>query len=258
VFQNSRDIEIVKSPNNPRRDLVMVRAGAKPRPSFFREALPDDRNFDLALNYYAPPRDDDRAGQAADIVFGGGLSKLHGAKRFFETTGLHDVYESVLFLDDDIEVLFPPDSFFEFCRRNELALAQPALTPDCTDAIGLTRHHPGLKFRTTNWVEVMAPMLSRAFLREMLHSFDLSISGWGIDLYWGHHLGTHWRAGIVDDFLMRHTVRSDHSDGAFYKYLHALGIDPYTEMKTILTNIGIKEYYARPTSFVYHTYRFGF
>ena len=67
--------------------------------------------------------------------------------------------------------------------------------------MGLTRQHPGLKLRTTNWVWTTAPYLARDFLKEMLHSFDLSISGWGIDIYWGHHLGHRWTAGIVDDFF---------------------------------------------------------
>jgi len=126
----------------------------------------------------------------------------------------------------------------------------------CTDAMGLTRHHPGLKLRTTNWVEVMAPFLARDFLKEMLHSFDLSISGWGIDIYWGHHLGERWTAGIVDDFLMRHTSPSNHASGAFYTYLKSIGVDPYQEMRNILRIIGTDVYEARPKSFVYHTYLF--
>jgi hypothetical protein len=257
MFQNSKDIHILSVPSSPRRYLVLIRAGSKPRPSFFNQALPHHREYDLGLNYYAPSHPDDALRATADVVFAGGLSKLHGAKRFFETTGLHDIYEGVFFLDDDVEVLFNPDEFFAFCREYSLALAQPALTSDCTDAMGLTRQHPGLKLRTTNWVEVMAPFMVRDFLKEMLHSFDLSISGWGIDVYWGHHLGQRWTAGIVDDFLMRHTNPSDHESGAFYRYLKSIGVDPYDELKTILNMIGTNPYVAKPTGFVYHTYLFG-
>ena len=179
------------------------------------------------------------------MVFAGGRAKLHGAKRFFEATGLHEVYEGVLFLDDDIELLFNPDAFFAFCREYSLDLAQPALTADRTDAMGLTRQHPGMKLRTTNWVEIMAPFLTRDFLEEVLHSFDLSISGWGIDVYWGHHLGDRWTAGIVDDFLMRHTVPSDHDSGAFYKYLRSVGVDPYRELRQVLDMIEMNPYVAK-------------
>jgi hypothetical protein len=255
-FCNSGDIEVLSTPRTPRRHLILIRAGAKPRPSFFKQAPPDDRDYDIGLNYYAPPHSEDALRTTADIVFAGGLSKLHGAKRFFEATGLHHVYEGVLFLDEDVEILFDPDAFFAFCREYSLDLAQPALTPDCTDAMGLTRQHPGLKLRTTNWVEIMAPFLARDFLNEMLHSFDLSISGWGIDVYWGHHLGQRWTAGIVDDFLMRHTNPSDHDKGAFYQYLRSIGVDPYDDLRQMLQRIGTKTYYARPTGFVFHTYTF--
>jgi hypothetical protein len=256
MFQNSPEIHILAAPPSPRRYLVLIRAGSKPRPSFFREAPPADRDYDIGLNYYAPPHPDDALREAADLVFAGGLSKLHGAKQLFEATGLHNSYEGVLFLDDDIELLFDPTDFFAFCREYSLDLAQPALTPDCTSAIGLTRQHPGLKLRTTNWVEVMAPFLARDFLKEMLHSFDLSISGWGIDCYWGHHLGERWTAGIVDEFLMRHTSPSNHDSGAFYKYLKSIGVDPYADMKKILGMIGTNVYEAKPKTFVYRTYLF--
>jgi hypothetical protein len=241
MFQNSNDIHLLSLPRSPRRYLILIRAGSKPRPSFFKEPLPEKREYDLGLNYYAPPHPGDVLRTTADVTFAGGRSKMHGAKRFLEATGLHEVYEGVFFLDDDVEILFNPDAFFAFCREYSLHLAQPALTPDCTGAMGLTRQHPGLKLRTTNWVEVMAPFMVRDFLKEMLHSFDL---------------GQRWTAGIVDDFLMRHTIPSDHDTGAFYKYLKSIGVDPYDEMKTILNRMGINAYVAKPIRFVYHTYSF--
>jgi hypothetical protein len=255
MFQNSPDIHISSAPRSPRRYLVLIRAGSKPRPSFFR-APPPERDYDIGVNYYAPPHPEDALRASADLVFAGGLSKLHGAKLAFETTGLHYIYEGVFFLDDDVEILFNPTDFFAVCREHSLDLAQPALTPDCTDAMGLTRQHPGLKLRTTNWVEIMAPFLARDFLEEMLHSFDLSISGWGIDIYWGHHLGQRWTAGIVDDVLMRHTNPSDHESGAFYRYLKSIGVDPFAEMRRILDMIGTNLYEAKTIGFVPHTFLF--
>ena len=170
----------------------------------------------------------------AEIVFAGGLAKMHGAKCFFEKTELHKVYEGVIFLDEDVEVLFDPDAFFAFCQEQGLSLAQASVTANSIGVIGLTRQHPGLIFRTTNWVEIMAPFFARDFLIEMLHSFDLSISGWGIDLYWGHHLGQHRTAGIADEFLMRHTKPIDTLNGAFYRYLRSMGIDAQDEMNKFL------------------------
>jgi hypothetical protein len=257
VFGNSQQIEVQRVPRSNRRHLILIRAGSKTRPSLFNQELPDERDYDVGLNYYSPPHPDDKFAACAEIVFSGGLSKMHGAKQFLEATESHLKYDGVFFLDDDIEILFDPDVFFNFCHEHSLDLAQPALTADCVEAIGLTRQHPGLKLRTTNWVEVMAPFFRRDFLREMLHSFDLSISGWGLDLYWGQHLGHRWTAGIVDDLLMRHTNPSDHDGGAFYNYLKSIGIDPRQEMANILQSMGITSYVARPIGFVYHTYRFG-
>jgi tetratricopeptide (TPR) repeat protein len=258
IFQNSTDIHILSVPQSPRRYLVLIRAGSQPRPSFFNDhQLPADRTYDLGLNYYAPPHIDDVLSKKAEIVFAGGLAKMHGAKCFFERTELHKVYEGVIFLDEDVELLFNPDAFFAFCQEQGFSLAQPSVTADSIGVIPLTRQHPGLKYRTTNWVEIMAPFLARDFLIEMLHSFDLSISGWGIDLYWGHHLGQYRTAGILDEFLMKHTKPLDDLDGPFYRYLRSIGIDPRDEMNKMLKLIGTETYVARPLNFVYNSYRFG-
>ena len=257
MFQNSETIQILSLPENPRPYLILIRAGSNPRPCFFNEPAPDARNYDIGLNYYSSPHPDDAFRTTAELVFGGGLSKLHGAKRLFEATGLHEVYNGVFFLDDDVELLFVPDEFFALCREYALDLAQPALTLDSSDAIGITLQHPSLILRTTNWVEIMAPFLARDFLREMLHSFDFSISGWGIDIYWGHHLGDRWKAGIVDHFLIRHTNTRDFVNGAFYKYLRSLNINPFVEMDAILTKIGHDSYLARSVHLVSRTYLFG-
>jgi hypothetical protein len=256
VFENSEDIQVLSLPRSPRRYLILIRAGSNPRPSFFSQALPEDRQYDVGVNYYAEPHPEDIFRTEAEVVFAGGRSKMQGAKQFLELTGLHEVYEGVFFLDDDIEFLFNPDDFFALCQKYSLDLAQPALTPDCAEAIGLTRQHPGLVLRTTNWVEVMAPFFRRDFLREMLHSFDMTISGWGLDIYWGHNLGERWTAGIVDEFLMRHTNPSDPATGAFYRYLRSIGVNPWDDLKRILEKIETNPYVVRPIRFVFRTYPF--
>lgn len=222
----------------------------------FGEEAAEYRSFDVEINYYSVPHESDRFAGYADFVFGGGMPKLHGAKSFFQETSLHATYESCMFLDDDVELLFDPNRIFLACNEYCHDLAQAALTPGCTGAMGLTRQHPRLKYRTTNFVEVMAPVLRREFLSEMLHSFDMSVSGWGIDVYWGHSLGARWRAGIIDDLLMRHTVPSDHSNGGFYRYLRSIGVDPYAELKAILENIGVNPYFAHSVEHIPHFYQF--
>ncbi|QND60561.1 hypothetical protein [Mesorhizobium huakuii] len=97
MFQNSDDIQILTVPREPRRYLILIRAGSKRRPSLFSEPLSERREYDVGINYYADPHPDDAFRTGAELIFGGGLSKMHGAKRLFEATGLHNIYEGVFF-----------------------------------------------------------------------------------------------------------------------------------------------------------------
>jgi hypothetical protein len=159
-------------------------------------------------------------------------------------------YEGILFLDDDLELLFDPDSFFSVCHEYGLDLAQPSLAHDSASGFAITKQHPSLKMRTTNWVEIMAPYMKRAFLDDMLHSFDLSISGFGLDIYWGHHLGALRTAAILDEFAMRHVKSNDLINGAFYEYLRSAGIDPHDELNKVFSVLGIKEFAVQVSSYL--------
>ncbi|TPL99805.1 hypothetical protein [Mesorhizobium sp. B2-3-10] len=86
MFENSNDIHLLSVPSDPRRHLILIRAGSKRRPSFFSEIPQEEREYDLAVNYYATPHQDDILRSMAEIVFAGGRSKMHGAKRFIYRT----------------------------------------------------------------------------------------------------------------------------------------------------------------------------
>ena len=254
-FGNAKDIRISRICAETRPYLVMIRAGSQPRPLFFATPIPKDRTFDVALSYYAPPHLDDIGFSTADIVFTGGSSKFHAAKLFLKSTAYHERYGGVLFLDDDVQLLFDVDDFFKFCESNELHLAQASLSNASNSFAnwGITENHPGLVMRTTNFVEVMAPFFAREFLKKMLHSFDMSISGWGIDIYWGYHLGSNWKAAIIDQFTMKHEKPA--STGPFYDYLKSIGVDPREELRKIFDAIGLNSYQIRPIQFIYRIYQ---
>ena len=148
--------------------------------------------------------------------------------------------------------------FFSVCQEYNLDLAQPSLAHDCAGAFPITKQHPGLKLRTTNWVEIMAPYMKREFLKDMVHSFDLSISGYGLDIYWGYHLGVQRTAAILDEFVMRHTKSIDLVNGGFYKYLRSIGVNPHDEKRKVFSILGIEEYVVRPGRFVYYDFTFRF
>ena len=94
TFRNSPAISVLRSAGERRRFLVMIRSGSGIRPSLFHEAIPDERNYDVAVNYFAPPHPDDRFHQHAEFLVSGGLSKYHAAKLLMRR-GILGQYEGV-------------------------------------------------------------------------------------------------------------------------------------------------------------------
>lgn len=243
-YQNSPEICVLRSAGEHRRFLVMIRCGSGIRPSLFRETIPDDRNYDVAVNYFAPPHSDDRFHRHAEFLVTGGLSKYHAAKLLMQR-GVLGPYEGVYLLDDDVELHFDPSDFLAYCADNDFAMAQAALTDASDGAHRITFHHPGFEYRLTNFIEVMAPYFSRSFLLKVGERFDVSISTWGLDILWGSSLAEHDLAAVVDRFQMSHLRKRDHNSGPFYSYLRSLGIDWVAELNNVLATLGISSYELR-------------
>src|SRR5262249_51489041 len=154
----------------------------------------------------------------------GGLSKYHAAKQILERGQLIGKYDGFLFLDEDVELLFDLSEFFDYCRASNFSIAQPSLSHDSAGTFRGTYHHPAYEARLGNFVEVMAPYFSREFLDAMVESFDTSISGWGLDVFWGSHIHDGRTAAVVDRFIMRHPRAPDLRDGPYYRYLRSIGV----------------------------------
>ncbi len=250
IFTNSPTLSIVRSKITLRDHLVFVRAGSgDPWP--FQEQVDDtDRIFDLAASYYAEPNKEGRLFRSAEYVMGGGLSKLYAAQMFLRQTALLDRYRYVWLIDDDLEFQFSVRAFIDFIQTENFALAQPSLTADSFCAFRISKHHPGLSYRTCNFVEVMAPLFRRDFLVAVIDTFDRSVSTWGIDILWGTKLSALWTAAIVDQFQMRHS-RPTNDRNPFYQHLKSIGIDHWTELRNIMESLNIDAYRIRPEKFVY-------
>jgi len=243
MFENSESISVLRTVDHRRRFLIMIRCGSGVRPTIFRDPLPDDRNFDVAVNYFSPPHPDDYFHQGAEFLIAGGLSKFQAAKQLAHA-GYIDTYEGLYLLDDDIELHFDPSEFLEYCADKGFAMAQAALTHPSDGAWRITYHHPGFEYRLTNFVEVMAPFFSTNFLMNVVEQFDVSVSTYGLDVLWGSMLEDDQAAGIIDRFQMSH-LRKRNFSGAFYAYLKSSGIDCFAEMKNVLTMLGIDSYEIR-------------
>lgn len=163
-----------------------------------------EQNFDYALSWYgdAPPAD------AGDAVF---VHMQKGAKwpGLEQTLLAHwdqiQKYRFVWLPDDDL-LCVPEDitRMFSICEDLGLELAQPALTRDSYYTHISTLQHSEFQLRFTNFVEIMAPVLSAEMLARVFPSLRGQISGYGLDGLWPRlsHLG---RVAIIDDTPIRHT-----------------------------------------------------
>ncbi len=229
--------------------LVFVRAGAA---SLHRRCIEEDprRNWDCCVSWYTeqPP-----AESLAELYDHRGANKYDA---FVET--FHDVltstpYRYVLLLDDDVK--FRPGDisrFFDICNRERLDLCQPALAWGTHATFDVTLWNPACSVRQVGFVEVMAPCFSRATLEELLPTFRLTRSTWGIDHAWGSLLAGQNRIAIVDAVRVHHTKPVDLENGPFYRLMRSLGVDPHADMSEVLERY---PYVQHGTLDVLHRYR---
>ena len=223
---NSKLVSVTKRPppRSPRRTfLVFIRSGGTCR-------LVDDgeRNFDIVLNLYAGRRDGSLGNH--EYLVSGGINKYKAAHQFIDEE-LLGAYRGFMFLDDDLEITYSQlSAFLDFCRRNDLQLAQPSQSSDSHCSHELLRHMPGARSRHVDIVEVMCPYFSAKALRAAILTFDLSYSTWGLDYLWPKLPDL--RPIVVDAFQIRH-VRPMESNGAFYEYMRSIGISPYDELRKL-------------------------
>ena len=217
----------------PRRPyLVFFRAG--PNSIHPRIVTEDrDRNWDCIVNWWGS--EPDPAG--ADLLVSGGLNKADG---FHELAMQGRVpwrdYRYILLLDDD--VLFSPGDvsrLFRICEEHRTYLVQPALKWGTYASHAVTLRNPLCILRAVSFVEIMAPVFSREALGDLLDTFTLTRSTWGIDWAWSSRLAGQGRIHVVDDVSIEHTKPVNVEGGAFYARLREVGADPREEFKQVKT-----------------------
>lgn len=189
-----------------------------------------DRNWDCAVNWWSEPAWSGEPPQE-EIRFDGGDNKLEGFARFVEQAWQPDWdYRYVLVADDD--VLFRPGDlsrFFAICDRRGLYLSQPALRWGTNSNHVVTVWNPLSRVRRVNFVEVMTPCFSMAALRELLPTFRDSRSTLGTDLAWAALLRGRDAIHVVDAVRVEHVRPVDLANGAWYRRMRELGVDPAAE-----------------------------
>jgi len=183
--------------------LMIVRAGRSTiHPSWIYTATP---HVDVALSVY-----DDSDFSQHPIVkqHSASCGKLQGIKAFFDLhPQLVESYDYFWIFDDD---LYLPYETILMVRRLlalfRFALAAPALSHTSFFSWPINIRNDRLLFRGTDFVEIMAPIMSRRFLATCLPHFGENHSGWGQEWLWRRLLqeGNQF-AAILDAAPIVHT-----------------------------------------------------
>ena len=218
-----------------REFLVIVRAGDRSlHPHWLQGA--ESRRWDLVVNYY---------GDNPTLYRDPGITRIDGKgpkwpalhSLLTENPNLVENYRYIWLPDDDLMASAAAIArLFEICEARGLEAAQPALTWDSHISHAITLRTAGNLLRYTNFVEIMAPCLSRDMLRRALPLFARNQSGWGLDLAW-HRLAERKERGlaIIDAVTVRHTRPVG---GPNYKTLQAQGISPHEELRAMWRWLG--------------------
>jgi hypothetical protein len=145
--------------------------------------IDDSRQYDVAYHDYQT--DIPMSSQASEYYWRVEGEKLNVAAERIKDIALN--YRAVAFLDDDLS--FTPAALNAAFRVGDalgLDIWQPALT------CGSYSSHEHLKqsvgrlvypVRKVPFVEIMMPFFSRRIISEVLPTFELTLSSWGVDCY---------------------------------------------------------------------------
>ena len=85
----------------------------------------------------------------------------------------------------------------------------------------------------------MMPVFSKRALGWIAPTLGQSVSGFGLDLVWGHIVAENGgRIAVLDEVAATHARPVDQSGGAYYRYLRGHGINAKAELWTLVTQYG--------------------
>ncbi len=164
-------------------------------------------DWDLVVSYYGDDKTLFVSEEYSRIDCKG--SKWNGLSKFFMSDAIDwKSYRYVWCPDDDLDATCVGiNQFFEICDSIKVELAQPALDWSSFWSHSITLQNTSFRYRTTNFVEVMAPCFSTQFLARVVPTFAENNSGWGLEWLWQQYLGNDNFLGscIVDSTSIIHT-----------------------------------------------------
>ena len=128
---------------------------------------------------------------------------------------------------------------FQWAEYFDLSLSQPSLSHDSYVSHADTVHHPGFVLRRTNFVELMAPLVTRGLLTRLLPTLCENESGWGLDYLWSQFVDRPREdMGVVDAVQIRHTRPVG---GPNYTKLREQGLSPHQELAELRRKYGLHD-----------------
>lgn len=214
-----------------RRNLVIVRAGDRSLHDGWLGPLDRERSWDLVVSYFG---NDPGIHRRPDVQRIDGKGTKWAGLHALLAGDLVDwrAYDHIWLPDDDLAAT--PEAIerlFTLVDYHALHLAQPSLSHDSYISHAATVHNPRFLLRRTNFVEVMAPMVSREMLQRVLPTMIENESGWGLDFLWQMFLDRPRRdAGVVDTVQIRHTRPVG---GPNYAKMREQGKSPFDELEAM-------------------------
>lgn len=224
-------------PKLPRRhNLVIARVGDSSLHPNWLNGSGEERNWDLIVNYFGSDPDKYRGGDwlridSEGLKFPALYELIHGQEQLIRQ------YDYIWLPDEDLLCGCQDiNRLFDICRREDLDLAQPALTHDSYFSHPITLHNSSFRLRRTTFVEIMAPCFSSDALWHLLPTMNENVSGWGLDHIWPVLLGEDSSVAILDEIPIRHTRPV--GAGQYYKAVAELGKDAWKERDELLRLYG--------------------
>jgi hypothetical protein len=195
--------------------------------------------IDVAMSMYDDSRIEDGA---FAVVHRHAGPKFRGLAAFFAANDwVIDAYTHFWLFDDDI--FLPFESLLmiqDIVERYQFALCAPSLTPESFMAWPITVQNSAFYLRVCDFVEGMAPIMSRAFLQRALPRFNENHSGWGHEWLWRRDLKAMGAlAANLDAAPIVHT--RPQGTGTLYFTAGGERIDPFAEWDSLLAKHGIEK-----------------
>lgn len=190
-----------------KKGLAVVRCGDA---SLHNQWAQKTQSFDVAVSYFG--NDAEKKFPEARYVHRLKAGKWDGIYAFFQAyPELCAAYDYYWFPDDDLALSAETaDAMLALGESKGLDLFQIALDRNSYFTHLLTLQITGNHLRTTNFIEIMAPILSRRLFQRALPGFANTRTGFGLDFLWPQMVedlrgGDRYGCAIIDSLTMTHT-----------------------------------------------------